>query len=84
MALKKKSASVLVVKEPFGVAYGPGQIRAFRKGQVVRSDDPVVKGRERFFEPAEDKLGIVPVEQATAAPGEVRDVAIPEVEEKRL
>lgn len=34
-----------------------------RTGDILTADDPVVAGRERFF---------TPVEQATAAPGEVR------------
>ncbi len=53
-------------------------IEAFFVGQrfvhpemIVSSYDPVVKGRESLFQPIE-------VEQATAAPGEKRNVAIPE------
>lgn len=37
--------------------------RMVRAGDIVQADDPVVAGRDRLF---------VPVEQATAAPGEVR------------
>ena len=40
-----------------------------RGGQVVRSDDRVVSGREHLFEPLEEALE---VEQATRAPGERR------------
>lgn len=47
--------------------------RFVRRGQLVRSDDDVVKGREHLFADVNEGLGI---EQATAAPGEVRDVAI--------
>lgn len=39
-------------------------------GQLVKADDPVVKGREDLFEPAERGI-----EQATRAPGEVRVIA---------
>lgn len=44
-------------------------------GQLVDSSDPIVKGRERFFEPVEtymDNRAGRDVEQATAAPGERR------------
>jgi len=41
-------------------------------GQVIRDDDPFVKGREHLFVSADDGLG--PVESATAAPGEKRAV----------
>jgi hypothetical protein len=37
-----------------------------RQGEVLRADHPAVKGRRELFEPA------LPVEQATAAPGEKR------------
>lgn len=46
--------------------------RVYRRGQVVDPSDPVVKGRDRLF---------TPVEQATAAPGEVRNVKPPVKEE---
>ena len=37
--------------------------RMVRAGEVLATDDPVVSGRDRLFSP---------VEQATAAPGEIR------------
>lgn len=40
--------------------------RIVRRGQTVAADDPVLKGREHLFRPS--------VEQATAAPGEQRDL----------
>lgn len=41
-----------------------------RAGQIRRSDDPLVEARVELFEPVEDSV----VEQATAAPGEKRNV----------
>lgn len=48
----------------------PGTSRLFvvKGGQEVWSDDPIVKGRESEFVSVSD----VPVEQATANPGELR------------
>jgi hypothetical protein len=44
---------------------------------LVRADDPIVKGHESMFEPLRvDYLG-TPVEQATAEPGEKRNVTAP-------
>ena len=42
-----------------------GDHRKVTKGDIVDAKDPIVKGKERLFE----SLG---VEQATAAPGELR------------
>lgn len=53
----------LTCKRGFMVAGG----RVVRAGQTIRSDDPLVKGREHEFEPLE---GVV--ESATRAPGEKR------------
>jgi hypothetical protein len=39
-------------------------------GQLVRSDDPIVKGRLHLFDDVDDVLGIV--EQATKNPGQKR------------
>lgn len=41
-----------------------GRRRAVSRGDLVASNDPVVKGREQMFEPV--------VEDATAAPGAKR------------
>ena len=49
--------------------------RRVRKGDLVHEGDPIVKGREQFFEPEER------VEQATAAPGEKRAVRRPSSKE---
>ncbi len=63
--MDKKPVVLLQPIEPFFW----GQ-RFVAKDEIVSSDDPVVKGREHLFKPIE-------VEQATAAPGEKRNVAIP-------
>jgi len=48
--------------------------RVVAEGDVFSDTDPVVKGREAFFEPVD---GFVDrVERATANPGEVRDVVL--------
>lgn len=60
----------LQAREPFFVGN-----RYVRGGQVIDSDDPIVKGREAFFVPLD-------VEQATARPGERRNVAIPPANRK--
>ena len=61
----KKPLALLTPIEPFFW----GQ-RFVAVGEVVSPDDPVVKDREHLFKPIE-------VEQATAAPGETRNVTIP-------
>jgi hypothetical protein len=45
---------------------------AFRPGQQVMDDDPILKTHRQFFVPAADR-----VEQATAAPGERRPIVPP-------
>lgn len=47
--------------------------RKFSRGQLVSPTDPDVKGREHLFE----DTASAGVEQATAAPGELRRVAVP-------
>jgi hypothetical protein len=42
--------------------------RQVKRNELVRADDPIIKGREQFFEAVSD------VERATAAPGEKRTV----------
>ena len=44
--------------------------RFVAQDEIISSDDPVVKGREHLFKAIE-------VEQATAAPGETRNVTVP-------
>lgn len=55
----------LAVRKSFSA---PGYGRYF-EGQLVRSDDPVVKGKEELFADVLDELGI---EQATKNPGQKR------------
>jgi hypothetical protein len=45
-----------------------------REGDLVRAGHPLLKGREGLFKPAEGYVRF-DVEQATAAPGEMRDLA---------
>lgn len=62
---------------PF-VAYLDGVPRLVTGGELVDANDPVVQGRDQFFEPVDDYLSrrgtkaAPTVEQATAAPGERR------------
>jgi hypothetical protein len=48
----------------------------YRKGEVVSGDDPALKRWPEYFEPLVVREHLVerPVEQATAAPGEKRNV----------
>lgn len=55
--------------------FGWGQ-RIVREGDIVSSDDPVVRKHAALFEP----ITVPVVEQATAAPGERRSVRIPKKE----
>lgn len=57
------------------VTFGWGQ-RIVREGDIVSSDDPVVRKNATLFEP----ISVPVVEQATAAPGERRSVRIPKKE----
>jgi hypothetical protein len=58
---------VLRVRETF--FYGNQKLS---RGQLVRDDDPIARGKMHLFEPVPDDLPVV--EQATAAPGEIRTV----------
>lgn len=53
-----------------------GAPRVVAAGELVDADDPVVRGREVFFEPLDTFMSRRgrQVEQATAAPGEARTV----------
>lgn len=54
-----------------------GSPRIVNAGDLVDKNDPVIKGREALFEDVETYVSDrtpAPVEQATAAPGERRDV----------
>lgn len=52
----------------------PGD-RVIACGQLVDDDDPILAGREHLFDSAPSDVGAV--EQATAAPGEVRRTSRP-------
>lgn len=64
---KEDQMAALRAKVTFSA--GPRWVRA---GDIISSDDPVVAGREALFERPDD---LVPVERATAAPGERRTIA---------
>lgn len=59
----KKKPQFLRARQGF---IGPDR-EVVKGGQVVAADHPSVKGREHLFEPLDET-----VEQATAAPGELR------------
>ncbi len=66
-------AAVLRANTSFAVTDPNGAVRVFNPGDVVVSDDPVVKGRENHFEPVEVAAGrFANVEEATAEPGALR------------
>lgn len=69
MASRKKQP-VITLRASTSFAVGPMVVQ---EGQLVKSDDPLVKGRESLFTPAD--------EMATANPGEVRMVTPPAAEE---
>lgn len=56
-----------------------GPARMVLAGSDVTDDDPVVKGREHLFVPAEEfaDRNARPIESATAAPGEIRTTRRP-------
>lgn len=67
--------SVLRVRESFAVSVG-GTPRVYNPGDLVDADDPVVKGRQVYFEAPEASIARrSKVESATAEPGEQRAVA---------
>lgn len=66
--------AIMRVREPFVAVVG-GVPRAYTAGQLIEDTDPVFKGRERLFEDVAS--GVRGVEQATAAPGEKRNVRRP-------
>ena len=62
-----KQMKVLVCRRGFAAPRKDGRMRVVKGGEMVPADDPIVKGREHLFDPLEEV-----VEQATAAPGELR------------
>jgi hypothetical protein len=69
--MARKPVRALRARSSFSVG-GVGRVY---DGQLVRSDNPIVKGREQLFEDVNDVLGIV--EQATKTPGQKRKAAKP-------
>ncbi len=66
--------AVLRCIEPFAFS-DKGVERVVRAGDLVDDKDPLVKGRERWFETVDANVGRMTdrsVEQATSAPGEKR------------
>lgn len=68
MASKKKTEQKYQANRTFSTGR-----RMVSQGDIVTGDDPILKGREALF----DRLEYVPVETATAAPGEKRTVSRP-------
>ncbi len=73
---RTKDVTVYVCTDGFSPAVLPGQAPvAYRPGTQVLSSDPILRTHGHFFTLAADRI-----EQATAAPGERRNVPIPEPE----
>lgn len=70
--------AILRVREPFAVDWR-GVHRVLRAGDLLDENDPIIKGREAFFEAVEvaSSRDAARVEQASAAPGELRRVTTP-------
>lgn len=70
--------ALLRVKMPFACTYR-GVQEVFAVDRLVDSSDPVVKGRESFFETVEAAASRMSagIESATQAPGEKRSVSLP-------
>jgi hypothetical protein len=67
------------VKDGISFDLPSGEQVNLRRGQLLPDDHPYIKGREQFFEPAEDAAARAPgaavaVETASAAPGTRRSV----------
>lgn len=69
---RKTKPKVLRANTSFAIG-----LRVIREGDLLPADSPFVKGREELFTPVEGAV----IEQATAAPGEVRMVTPPKPEE---
>jgi hypothetical protein len=63
-----KEEKFMIVTESFAVDLDDGTPFVANAGKVMSADDPVVKKYPKFFRP----LTNMPVEAATAAPGEKR------------
>ncbi|MFI0481737.1 hypothetical protein [Actinomadura sp. 9N215] len=74
--------SVKRCKSAFTVWTAEGVPRVVAGGDLVDDDDPIYRGREHFFEDASEYVAArvekaADVEDATAAPGERREVTAP-------
>lgn len=65
-----RKVDLYMARESFATTLD-GDIVSVSKGDLVRAGHPIMKGREDQFEPAEGYVRF-DIEQATAAPGEVR------------
>ncbi|HEY4632316.1 MAG TPA: hypothetical protein VIH00_00240 [Candidatus Limnocylindrales bacterium] len=68
MATKSTTETIVVLESFIGLV--DGAERVFRKGDLIRPNDPAVSKWPDFFGPATFRADRV--EQATAAPGEQR------------
>jgi hypothetical protein len=72
---RRAGAELFVARQAFATQVN-GVTIVVQPGQLVDSDDPILKGRAELFEPFVPKVRQYPgqarVEQATAAPGEKR------------
>lgn len=70
--------AILRAKDSFAFVDATGNPRIVGTGDLVASDDPLVKGRESFFERVEAAARrLAGIEEATAEPGAVRSVGRP-------
>ncbi len=68
-------ADVYRAREAFAYTDKQGVPRVVTAGHLMSSNDPDFKGKEHLFEPVEVAAArVASVEQATAAPGEMRDL----------
>ncbi len=81
-----REPDLYVGKEPAMFAF-EGSTVFVGPNTVIRAGHPIMRGREHLFTPLVVHFDLAPreagtTEQATAAPGELRDVLVPEGESK--
>jgi hypothetical protein len=71
--MPRRTGALFVARDTMAVPMD-GVPVVIRKGEVVEEGDPILVGRRELFEPFEPKVRNYAgrVEQATAAPGEIR------------
>lgn len=69
------STDILVANVTATLKHEGRRFYLVRGKTLVRADDPVVEGHKSMFEPLHIEYLGGPVEQATAAPGEKREIA---------